>query len=131
MIGLWYDIDHIRIMESVFNTKKAKNYLIQEATRDFHNDKPIVIINEKTQKSSVVELNDSYTDFEQIQNKRLTRQMDRIWNKYLISKVKVQNSNLSVKDKSKYVDLAKTKYLNQIKLSDKSNTELENKLKKL
>lgn len=130
-IGLWWDINHLRVMKNTFNDDNARKYIIEEAKRDVNNDVDIVVIDETANKSSVFELNESYNDFIQIQNKRLSRKMDTVWKKYLTSKVKVQHSELSVKDKSKFVDLAKTKYLDQIKLSDKNNSELENKLKKL
>ena len=118
-------------MKNTFDNDYTRKYIIEEVKRDVNNDVDIVVIDETTNKSSVFELNDNYNDFIQIQNKRLSRKMNRVWNKYLTSKVKVQHSELSVKDKSKFVDLAKTKYLDQIKLSDKNNSELESKLKKL
>tara|TARA_R100001244_G_scaffold125613_1_gene95605 strand:- start:334 stop:738 length:405 start_codon:yes stop_codon:yes gene_type:complete len=130
-IGLWHDINHIRVIKNVFDKDETRKYIIQEAKRDTNNDVDIAVINEATGKTSIVELNDNYNDFVTIQNKRLSRKLDRMWNKYLISKVKVQKSNLNAKDKSKFVDLARTKYLKQTKLSDKNNTDLENKLKKL
>ena len=130
-IGLWWDINHLRVMKNTFNDDNVRKYIIEEAKRDVNNDVDIVVIDETANKSSVFELNDNYNDFIQIQNKRLSRKMDRVWKKYLTSKVKVQHSELSAKDKSKFVDLAKTKYLDHVKLSDKNNTELENKLKKL
>ena len=130
-IGLWWDINHLRVMKNTFDNDYTRKYIIEEVKRDVNNDVDIVVIDETTNKSSVFELNDNYNDFIQIQNKRLSRKMNRVWNKYLTSKVKVQHSELSVKDKSKFVDLAKTKYLDQIKLSDKNNSELESKLKKL
>ena len=129
--GLWYDINHIRVIKNVFDKDETRKYIIQEAKRDIGNDVDIAVINEVTGKTSIVELNDNYSDFVSIQNKKLSRKMDRLWNRYLISKVKVQKSNLNAKDKSKFVNLARTKYLKQTKLSDKNNTELESKLKKL
>ena len=104
---------------------------ILDEKNNINNDVDIAVINETTGKTSIVELNENYNDFVTIQNKRLSRKMDRMWNRYLISKVKVQKSNLNAKDKSKFVNLARAKYLKQIKLSDKNNTDLENKLKKL
>ena len=130
-VGLWYDVNHIRVVKNVFDKDETRKYIIQEAKNNINNDVDIAVINETTGKTSIVELNDNYNDFVTIQNRRLSRKMDRMWNRYLISKVKVQNSNLSVEDKSKFVNLARAKYLKQTKLSDKNNTELENKLKKL
>ena len=130
-IGLWFDINHIRVMKNTFNDDKTRKYIIQEAKRDINNDVDIAVIDETTNKSSIYELNDNYNDFVKIQNRKLSRKMDRIWNKYLKSKVKVQKSNLNTEDKSKFVDLARAKYLKQIKLSDKNNSDLESKLKKL
>ena len=130
-IGLWWDTDHCRVMKNTFNEDNTRKYIIQEVKRDINNDVDILVIDELKNKSSVFELNENYTDFIQIENKRLIRKMDRVWNKYLTSKVKVQKSELNVNDKSKFVDLSRTKYLKQTKLSDKNNSELENKLKKL
>ena len=130
-VGLWYDVNHIRVIKNVFDKDETRKYIIQEAKRDIGNDVDIAVINEVTGKTSIVELNDNYSDFVSIQNKKLSRKMDRLWNRYLISKVKVQKSNLNAKDKSKFVNLARAKYLKQTKLSDNNNTELENKLKKL
>jgi hypothetical protein len=130
-IGLWFDVNHIRVMKNTFNDDKTRKYIIQEAKRDINNDVDIAVIDETTNKSSIYELNDNYNDFVKIQNRKLSRKMDRIWNKYLKSKVKVQKSNLNTEDKSKFVDLARAKYLKQIKLSDKNNSDLESKLKKL
>ena len=130
-VGLWYDVNHIRVVKNVFDKDETRKYIIQEAKRNIGNDVDIAVINETTGKTSIVELNDNYSDFVSIQNRKLSRKMDRMWNRYLISKVKVQKSNLNAKDKSKFVNLARAKYLKQTKLSDKNNTELENKLKKL
>ena len=130
-IGLWFDVNHIRVMKNTFNDDKTRKYIIQEAKRDINNDVDIAVIDETTNKSSIYELNDNYNDFVKIQNRKLSRKLDRMWNKYLTSKVKVQKSNLNTKDKEKFVDLSRTKYLKQTKLSDKDNTDLENKLKKL
>jgi len=130
-VGLWYDVNHIRVVKNVFDKDETRKYIIQEAKNNINNDVDIAVINETTGKTSIVELNEAYNDFVTIQNRRLSRKMDRMWNKYLISKVKVQKSNLNAKDKSKFVNLARAKYLKQTKLSDKNNTELENKLKKL
>jgi len=130
-VGLWHHINHIRVMKNVFDKESTRKYIIQEAKRSIGNDVDIAVINETTGKTSIVELNDNYNDFVTIQNRKLSRKMDRMWNRYLISKVKVQKSNLNAKDKSKFVNLARAKYLKQTKLSDKNNTELENKLKKL
>ena len=127
-VGLWHDVNHIRVIKNVFDNDSTRKYIIQEAKNNINNDVDIAVINEATGKTSIVELNDNYNDFVTIQNKRLSRKMDRMWNRYLISKVKVQKSNLNAKDKSKFVNLARTKYLKQTKLSDKNNTELENKL---
>ena len=128
-LGLWHDINHIRVIKNVFDKDETRKYIIQEANRDINNDVDIAVIDETTNKSSIYELNDNYNDFVKIQNRKLSRKMDRMWNKYLISKVKVQKSNLNTKDKSKFVNLARTKYLKQTKLSDKNNRDLENKLK--
>ena len=130
-VGLWHHINHIRVMKNVFDKESTRKYIIQEAKRSIGNDVDIAVINEATGKTRIVELNDNYNDFVTIQNRKLSRKMDRMWNRYLISKVKVQKSNLNAKDKSKFVNLARAKYLKQTKLSDKNNTELENKLKKL
>jgi len=130
-VGLWHHINHIRVMKNVFDKESTRKYIIQEAKRSIGNDVDIAVINETTGKTRIVELNDNYNDFVTIQNRKLSRKMDRMWNRYLISKVKVQKSNLNAKDKSKFVNLARAKYLKQTKLSDKNNTELENKLKKL
>ena len=130
-VGLWYDVNHIRVVKNVFDKDETRKYIIQEAKRNIGNDVDIAVINETTGKTSIVELNDNYSDFVSIQNRKLSRKMDRMWNRYLISKVKVQKSNLNAKDKSKFVNLARAKYLKQTKLSDKNNTVLENILKKL
>ena len=130
-VGLWHDVNHIRVIKNVFDKDETRKYIIQEAKRNIGNDVDIAVINETTGKTSIVELNDNYSDFVSIQNRKLSRKMDRMWNRYLISKVKVQKSNLNAKDKSKFVNLARAKYLKQTKLSDKNNTDLENKLKKL
>ena len=127
-IGLWFDVNHIRVMKNTFNDDKTRKYIIQEAKRDINNDVDIAVIDETTNKSSIYELNDNYNDFVKIQNRKLSRKLDRMWNKYLTSKVKVQKSNLNTKDKSKFVDLARTKYLKQTKLSDKNNSDLEKQL---
>ena len=100
-LGLWHDINHIRVIKNVFDKDETRKYIIQEAKRDINNDVDIAVIDEITNKSSIYELNDNYNDFVKIQNRKLSRKMDRMWNKYLISKVKVQKSNLNTKDKSK------------------------------
>ena len=130
-IGLWWDIDHCRVMKNTFNDTNTQKYIFEMVKKDIGNDKTFVVIDESGKKSNCFDLNDNFNGFVETENVRLTRKMDRVWNKYLTSKVKVQKSELSVNDKSKFVDLARTKYLKQTKLIDKNNTELENKLKKL
>ena len=130
-IGLWWDIDHCRVMKNTFDDTNTQKYIFEMVKKDIGNDKTFVVIDESGKKSNCFDLNDNFNGFVETENVRLTRKMDRVWNKYLTSKVKVQKSELSVNDKSKFVDLARTKYLKQTKLIDKNNTELENKLKKL
>ena len=130
-IGLWWDIDHCRVMKNTFNDTNTQKYIFEMVKNDIGNDKTFVVIDDVGKKSNCFDLNDNFNGFVESVNVRLTRKMDKIWNKYLTSKVKVQHSELSVKDKSKFVDLSRTKYLKQTKLSDKNNSELENKLKKL
>ena len=130
-IGLWWDIDHCRVMKNTFDDTNTQKYIFEMVKNDIGNDKIFVVIDEKGKKSNCFDLNDNFNGFVESENMRLTRKMDRIWNKYLTSKVKVQKSELTPNDKSKFVDLARTKYLKQTKLSDKNNTDLESKLKKL
>jgi len=130
-IGLWWGIDHCRVMKNTFNDTNTQKYIFEMVKHDIGNDKTFIVIDEQGKKSNCFDLNDNFNGFVETENVRLTRKMDKIWKRYLISKVKVQKSNLNAKDKSKFVNLARTKYLKQTKLSDKNNTELENKLKKL
>tara|TARA_R100000306_G_C4319780_1_gene114542 strand:- start:140 stop:550 length:411 start_codon:yes stop_codon:yes gene_type:complete len=130
-IGLWWGIDHCRVMKNTFNDTNTQKYIFEMVKHDIGNDKTFVVIDEEGKKSNCFDLNDNFNGFVETENVRLTRKMDRVWNKYLTSKVKVQKSNLNAKDKSKFVDLSRAKYLKQTKLSDKNNTDLENKLKKL
>ena len=130
-IGLWWDSDHCRVMKNTFNDTNTQKYIFEMVKHDIGNDKTFVVIDENGKKSNCFDLNDNFNGFVETENVRLTRKMDRIWNKYLTSKVKVQKSELNVNNKSKFVDLSRTKYLKQTKLSDKNNSELENKLRKL
>ena len=130
-IGLWWDIDHCRVMKNTFNDTNTQKYIFEMVKNDIGNDKTFVVIDELKNKANCFDLNQNLNGFVETENIRLTRKMDRVWNKYLTSKTKVQHSELSVNDKSKFVDLARTKYLKQTKLSDKNNSELESKLKKL
>ena len=130
-IGLWWGIDHCRVMKNTFDDTNTQKYIFEMVKHDIGNDKTFIVIDEQGKKSNCFDLNDNFNGFVETENVRLTRKMDKIWKRYLISKVKVQKSNLNAKDKSKFVNLARTKYLKQTKLSDKNNTELENKLKKL
>ena len=83
-VGLWHHINHILVMKNVFDKESTRKYIIQEAKRSIGNDVDIAVINETTGKTRIVELNDNYNDFVTIQNRKLSRKMDRMWNRYLI-----------------------------------------------
>ena len=128
-IGLWWDIDHCRVMKNTFNDTNTQKYIFDMVKNDIGNDKTFVVIDELKNKANCFDLNDNFNGFIESVNVRLTRKMDKVWNKYLTSKVKLQKSELTANEKSKYVDLARTKYLKKIKLTDKDNTNLEQKIK--
>ena len=130
-IGLWFGKNHIKIMKSTFEDTDSRNYLKNEIKRDPNNDKHIFVISENKKQSVCYEINENLNELVSIQNNKLCKKMDRLWQNFLTNKSKMQQSNLSVNDKEKFVKLSRQKHLNQIKLSDKNNTELESKLKKL
>jgi len=99
-IGLAWRTGFVRMTKKVFDKPATKTYLISEMNRTRNNIMPIVVLNEITGICNCFMINRAKNGFDAITDSVLERRVEGIAT-YMIEKLKIQESNKSVKEKER------------------------------
>lgn len=119
-IGIIWRKNYVRCTSNTFD----KPYLISEMTRNPNNIEPVAVIDINTKQATIHLINQAMTDFDVITDPILARRVEGIAD-YMINKINVQKSNLSISDKEETVDLITKRDYKKQNLTDSERVRLQ------
>jgi len=130
-IGLIVRNNYFRTLKSIW-TGEVKDFVISRMKASVNNIKPVIVIDDTTKKTVCHLINEEFTGFDirtGLEADILCRKVDTIAN-YMINKVKIQKSNLTVDEKEVSCKINELKHYRHKKMVDGLNAKLKEYLSK-